>query len=447
MDRRASSAVLAPQQTVEADGGLGARVRELRRAHGLTQGELSGGRFTKEYLSQIECGRSRPTGETVEWLASRLGVDPLYLESGVTSLEYAETLEAIDQAEELVGSKDYDGAVALLEGLRRLPDAPELHVRRLLLESWSRMYRGELRDASSLLDDARTVAEGPGFGAATLAEVLYQLGCCRYKLTSVGAALGLFSEALALADRSGEPADRLRAHILEWRSRCYRRQRDWEAAREDIERALELAEGLADEETVAHVYFQASLVAERTGSWARARTHAERAKTLYERFDDRVNVGRLLNNLGGLTFLLGKPEQAIEYLKEAFSVSLDAGSEADAAQAVSSLAQVHLKTGEPGQAERHARHALSILDGRLDYLDEIGNAQLVLGRALLDPDRLDEAETALADAEASLGQLSSVGHSAAAWSAQGDLALRRGDDRAAGALYRRAAEALQEVRF
>ena len=56
---------------------MGERVRQLRIARGLTQTELAGERFSKEYVSQIERGKTRPTGETVEWLASRLGVDPL----------------------------------------------------------------------------------------------------------------------------------------------------------------------------------------------------------------------------------------------------------------------------------------------------------------------------------------------------------------------------------
>ena len=48
------------------------------------------------------------------------------------------------------------------------------------------------------------------------------------------------------------------------------------------------------------------------------------------------------------------------------------------------------------------------------------------------------------DADATFEQLSSVSHRAAAWVALGDLATRRGEDREAAHLYRRAAEALQD---
>jgi len=123
------------------------------------------------------------------------------------------------------------------------------------------------------------------------------------------------------------------------------------------------------------------------------------------------------------------------------------GSSSPSAQAVSSLAQIHLRTGNIEQAEGQARHALQLLEGHEDYLDETGNAQLVLGRALLEQGRLDEAETAFGNAEASFDQLGSASHRAAAWVARGDLAARRGDDRLAAHLYRTAAEALQDVRF
>ena len=197
----------------------------------------------------------------------------------------------------------------------------------------------------------------------------------------------------------------------------------------------------------AHVYFQASLIAEREGHWVTARTYAERARSLYEEVDDEADVGRLLNNLGGLNYLLGKPDDAIKYLKDAFKVLLDAGRDDEAATAVSSLAQVQLGQGELITAEEQARHALALLDGREDRLDEIGNAQLVLGRSLLEQGHLDDAEAAFAQAEATFEKFESASHRAAAWIAKGDLAARRGNDSEAARLYRRAAETLQDFRF
>ena len=96
---------------------------------------------------------------------------------------------------------------------------------------------------------------------------------------------------------------------------------------------------------------------------------------------------------------------------------------------------------------RPARHALELLAGRVDFIDEIGNAQLVLGRSLLEQGQLDEAAERFRAAEASFDQLSSASHKAAAWTAQAELAVERGDKEAALKLYQRAVQALQDFRF
>src|SRR5438067_2056191 len=218
-------AALTQTRTAAPSGlRLGERLRQLRVAAGLTQSELAGERFSKEYVSQIERGKTRPTRETIEWLAARLGVDPGFLANGVAT-------------------------------------------------------------------------------------------------------------------------DERRSNILSWRSRCWRRQRDYEAAREDIERALQLAEDANDPRTIGAAYFQASLVADREGHWVLARNYAERARAAYEELSDKVHVGQLTNNLGALNFQLGNTEKAIGQLKEACGIALETGRDADAAQAVSSLAQIQLRTG------------------------------------------------------------------------------------------------------
>jgi transcriptional regulator with XRE-family HTH domain/Tfp pilus assembly protein PilF len=420
--------------------GLGDRVRQLRINRGLTQTDLAGDRFSKEYVSQIERGKTRPTGDTVEWLASRLGVDRSFLETGVSSSDRDRAEGVVSRAEAAIEAHEYAEAVQMLIAVRdslENASAPHLELRALLAESWARMYMSEIRVAVEILGQARELAEGVEFTDVDRAEILFRLGCCRWNLSSIATASALFSEALELAERSGLPSDRLRSNILGWRSRCHQRQRDWEAAREDVERALELAEALDDEKTIAHHYFQASLIAERKGQ----------SKGIYEKLADQVNASKLLNNLCGLNFLLGKPDEAVAYLKDAFRVALDVGSSVDAAYAVSSLAQVHLRTDQPLLAEEQARHALELLGDRVEFIDEIGNAQLVLGRSLLEQERLEEAEEMFDRAEESFEQLSSASHRAAAWVAKGDLAAKRGDDREAAHLYRRAAETLQDFRF
>src|ERR687884_424657 len=394
--------ISSPRAAASAGVRLGERLRQLRVAAGLTQSELAGARFSKEYVSQIERGKTRPARETIEWLAEGLGVDADFLANGVTAHHPCPGEGPLPRGEALTEANREEEALAEFEDVRTAVLAtglPELEVRALCGEAEARVGLGAIREAIELLTRARALTERQEFSDLERADVLWRLGVCRYKLSSIQTALGLFNEA----------------------------------------RALELAQGLNDRRGLANIFFQASIVAEREGHWVLARTYAERAKAQYEELADRTNVGRLLNNLGGINFLLGRPDEAIAFLKDAFRAALDVGDEADAARAVSSLAQVHLRRGDAVVAEEQARHAIGILEGRVDFLDELGNAQLVLGRALLDQDRLDEAAEWFGHADSSYEQLSSISHRATVWVAQGDLATRRGEDREAALQYRRAA--------
>src|ERR687891_195674 len=103
---------IEPQRVAKpAALALGERLRQLRVAAGLTQGELAGDRFSKEYVSQIERGKTRPTAETVEWLAARLNVDPAFLSSGVSTDERGRVGALLARAEALTEAHRYKEAL------------------------------------------------------------------------------------------------------------------------------------------------------------------------------------------------------------------------------------------------------------------------------------------------------------------------------------------------
>src|SRR5438874_8156807 len=97
---------------------LGERLRQLRVAAGLTQSELAGDRFSKEYVSQIERGKTRPTRETIDWLAERLGVDAGFLANGVSTDERGRLDAALTRAGALLEARRNDEALEEFESIR-----------------------------------------------------------------------------------------------------------------------------------------------------------------------------------------------------------------------------------------------------------------------------------------------------------------------------------------
>src|SRR2546427_9650848 len=245
----------------------------------------------------------------------------------------AEMAAALARAEGHVQAHRYAEALeALSDAHVPTTSAPDLALGVLHCESWARLYLGEIEKADALAERARSLSEAVVFTDVDRAESLFRLACCRLKGNRVSNAVSLFTLALRLGERGGIAGDRVRAQAFEWRSRCYQLQREGEVAQLDAESALELAQPIGDGRLEALALMQCSLVAERRGDPLLARFYAERARSQANDNGDRQTEARVVNNLGGLSFLLGEPELAVAYLKESVALSLEIGNEADAAQ-------------------------------------------------------------------------------------------------------------------
>ena len=431
---------------VESAAGIGRRIRALRKSAGMSQQELAAGRCTKQYVSQIERGETVPSDELLDWLAARLGVQPVELRIGLNTADLDRVERGLERGRELLDEHRYEEALEVLQPLRRsLPAEAPRSARREAMRNvtWALVRLGRVPEAAEVLAEGRAEAEGAAATSEERAEIAYLTAICCYTLSQISAAQLEFARALRLLDETGEPNNRLRLDIHQWRSRCYRRQRDWEAAREDIDLALELCEATGDVRRSAEVNLQASLVAERQGRWVLARRYAETSRDLFRAVGDTVTAGRVLNNLAGLNHSLGHDEIAIGQLREAFAIFVDSNLEAEAGYVLSSLAEIHRERGDLDEAEVAASRALGLLEGRADHIQEIGTAQLVLARAQLEQGELERAEEMLADVDASYERTESISHLARSWMTRGELELLRRNDAEAARLYREAATALQ----
>jgi tetratricopeptide (TPR) repeat protein len=433
-----------------APEGVGARVRALRLDAGLTQAELGGDRFTKEYVSQVELGKTKPSAAAMAWLAERLGVERTALEGDGGPSARAACEVVVARAEAAVEARRYAEAV---DELRRVRSGVEssadelLALRHGMALGWALHHLGRLEEAADVLGTAAAAATDEEGAAADHADALYRLGVVRFKMGSHATAVALLDEALRLAGTADRTSDALRVRVLNTRAKIRRRQKDFTAAAEDVQQALELARALDDDRVLAETYLDASLVAERRNEYTRARDYAERSKALFERVSDHEYVGKLLNNLGQLHAITGRPDEAVPLLRESFRIAVEQDNRIDAAFAASSLASARLHSGDPEGAIESANRAIELLGGRAEYRQEEGNARLVMGKAHLGLDRIDEAERDFEAAAGCFTAVESISHMAGSWVALGDVATRRGDPERAAELYRRAADALQDVRW
>ena len=366
----------------------------------------------------------------------------------LTVLPGNDTEARLRAAESLTANNEHAAALDALDALwLHVHDDEPFAFRHRLAAAWATMYQGRLDEAAALLTQAHGLAQSVHFDAADRAAVLYRQGCVELKRTNVAEATSLFTRSLETNARSARPSLLVAAGVRNWRSRCYQLGRDWDAAARDAEASLELATEAGCERSRAHAMFQASLVAERQRQWLLARFHAEQALEIYRRFGDTLSEARILNNLGGLDFLLGDVDAAERSLLEAASTAAAAGSDADIAQATSSLAQVYLRTDRTDDARTHAHAALDVLAGRTDFLEEIGNTQLVVAKSHAAEQDVAAAITWLDRAEQTFTQLDSASHLAAVSVARGDLARTLGREAEAADHYRQAAESLQDFHF
>src|SRR2546428_634938 len=135
---------------------VGARIRSLRTAKGLTQAQLAEPQYTKAYISMLESGRTGASMKALEHIAGVLGVKPADLLGGAPSP--ATPQFSLLEARRLIEQGNAIEALPILESLEEgLTPADQLFRLRYLAVAYNLV--GQPKAAFPLIERAQRMAE------------------------------------------------------------------------------------------------------------------------------------------------------------------------------------------------------------------------------------------------------------------------------------------------
>ncbi|WP_416954516.1 helix-turn-helix domain-containing protein [Nocardioides sp. T5] len=421
---------------------LGRRLRSIRVALGLTQGEVVGDTMSVAYLSRLETGARRPTVKALTALAMRLDVtiDSLletdtepgqdsdevrlaldYAELALESGEAAEAAHHIDTA--LSGLNDSAGA-----GLRER--AKLLHARSL--------------EASGREDDAiielETLLESDALSGLGLIKAGIALSRIYRETGDLGRAITCGEEVLAQLDVAGLKASDEAVQLSVTVAAAYFERGDTAHAVRLCAKAITQAETLNSPRARASAYWNASVMQANRGDITAAVPLAERALALLGEGQDARNLARLRAEVGRLQLELEPPavDDARNNLQQAVAeMEWSSATPMDRAWTVLGLARAAFLTGDHDECRRLLTDVHATSDGQ----SPLAEAEALALEGRISAARADTGEAARCY-QAAVLKLSSIGADKSAAQLWFDLAALLesvGLVEAASDAYRRAA--------
>jgi len=415
--------------------GIARRVARRRHELGLTQAQLAAELpGSVSYVSRIESGKRRPSGQVLERLAAALGCSLDHLLTGSWPPNPATIRLELNFAELAYRSGDIATAAERYESLlvEASQAGAEADFTAEALYGLS-MAREALGDLQAAVRGFQELADMPSLPPAVSRAAVLMLLCRTYMASGDlrrGADVG--EAALREMRGNGEAATERAIELVATLVLCYYERGDLVRAQILIDEAVGSAERLGSPRARASAYWNAALVCEGHGHIDRALRLTDRALAIYGELENRRALAMLRRNRAWLLLRRDAPGhlEARPLLERALAELVEVGSPGEVAEAEADLARCHLRAGDVPAAVRTAEAAVE--RAARGSIIEYAKTRAVLAEALLVAGRMTDAIETYRTAAADLDRIGAQRHAAAVWRAL-SVALRHVGD-LAGAL-------------
>ena len=383
---------------------IGQRLRRLRLERSLSQRALASPGVSYAYISRIEAGTRQPSVKAVRMLARKLGVSPVYLETG-SEVDPAEERELRFAAAELSMrlSDNPSGLERTLRGLvEEAIQAGDLGAAARGETSLGLIafHDADMPAAIELLERALTRTD-PSPSAQP--DLYSTLGHAYTVRGDADKAVGLFRACLERLDQ--EEPDNTIAYIrfATYLSYALCDQNDIPGAQAAVRSALSRVTESSDPYTRVRLYWAQARLAETRGRALEALDNARRAIALLEATEDTLHLARAHLLCASILMLPGGDHnQAHDQLELAEELFGPRAAPTDLGHLRTVQARLAAATGSNADALTLAHQALELL-GDGDHANR-GQAWWAIAEVEANENRIDAANEAFARAAAELDQ-------------------------------------------
>jgi transcriptional regulator with XRE-family HTH domain len=361
---------------------VGARIRSLRTAKGLTQAQVAEPQYTKAYISMLESGRTRASMKALEHIAGVLGVKPADLLGGAPSP--ATPQYTLLEARRLVEQGRGADAIPMLEALEEGLTAQDQLVRlRYLAISYN--TSGQPKQAFPLIERAQRMAELLEDSEEQV-RVKAVLAAAYSRTYAYDEASRILRECIEACENGllTDPAFHFRRLVD--LATMQGNQRQSKQALATYERALELSEHFQDRPSLALLYAGMAKTYYDSGDLEGAIVYNQKSLQLFEELGLLDQVACALDNAAALYVEYGNVTRARECLSRAAKLAEETKRDGTLASIKASEAEVLAKT-DPEAALEQAQTALKFArkidqpDAQIRMLVLIGELRMSVNAA------------------------------------------------------------------
>lgn len=365
---------------------LGQRIREARRARGMTQRELAASTHSISFISMIEHDRVRPSLTTLRLLAERVG-RPLsqLLDGGPAGTRDLQ----VRQAEALLRQHRFTEALEAFSAAGRIRGDLAHQVRCELGRGQALAGLRQFDLAEAHLTTAKEAAQRAR-DPEMLAAAANALGFLALRARRLAQAQEIFQDALTQLKAVGSVESETSGKLLANLGRVYVELGFPAQALECFRQASTALAAASDPIHLGLLYFNLGITWERQQAYDRAREFLVKAADLFALHENTRLLGMVRRSLGILQLERGDLPAARTELDAALRLARQCGDDEGAAQTLVEVARLRAREGDLDAAQQAADEAASLAD-RISDAAEGARAQAAQAEIFAAAGRVDEA--------------------------------------------------------